>query len=275
MNAVRNINLSAEVRDALSGVTRGIERSAAFGLLGERIGALPADMTLPPATFPFQLGGGPTESAEFDEHGVSAEMRTEFASYCTRYAVLGMMASCEEYLQRLLLIARLAVLVVHQQGSVTGEGFKETREACRKEARQTSVDGLVPKILSAVRAESDTVVGLHWFRGVCSMSRCLTHRGGRIGPDDVGESQTLDVAWRKPVLELDSEPVVALPLQVQAGQLLSFGFTDEPHSWRVGEAISPTAEECQHIGLSLAIFCTELGNLLQRAMLPLFGVQPE
>jgi hypothetical protein len=65
-----------------------------------------------------------------------------------------------------------------------------------------------------------------------------------------------------------------LPVQVAEGQLLSVGVADERHSWRMGEAINLTAQECQHIGLSLILFCSELSTLLQRAMLPLFGVQP-
>jgi len=274
MSATQGLNLSAELRDALNDVTKGIERSAAFVLLGESIGALPPDVTLPPAGVVFRVGRLAMDKASSHEDALFAEMRAEFPTYCISYAILAMTSACEEYLQRVLLIATLAALATQQQREMTGEQFQQTRDICRNEARQTSVDGLVPKILSAVRAETETVIGLDWFRGVYSMRKCVAHRRGRIGPDDVDENRTLDVAWRKPVLEVDGRQVVALPLEVKAGQVVSVGFADEGHSWRLGETISLTAEECQHIGLSLIIFCTELANLVQKAMLPLFGVQP-
>jgi hypothetical protein len=172
------MNLSAEVRDALDNVTTAVERSAAFALLADRIGALPADVTLPPASVVVGLSCD-------DE--LIAEMRADFPQYCIRYAILAMTSACEEYLQRLLFIARLAALAAQRHGT-TGKEFYETRDACRRETRQTSVDGLVPKILSAVRAETEAVDGLDWFRGIYSIRKCLVHRGGRIGPDDVAES---------------------------------------------------------------------------------------
>ena len=51
MSAVHNVNLSAEIRGALNQAVKGIERSAMFALLGERVGALPPDVTLPVPDF--------------------------------------------------------------------------------------------------------------------------------------------------------------------------------------------------------------------------------
>jgi len=273
VSAVRDVNLTAEIRDALNNAQAGIERSAMFALLGERIGALPEDVTLPPGGTVFQLRRPGEQETPHGQDALFAEMREDFPTYCTRYAILAMTTCCEEYLQRLLLIARLAAAAV-QQRLTTGSQFHQIREAWRKEIRQTSVDGLVPKILFGVGKESATVTGLEWFRGAYSIKKCLTHRGGGVGPDDIGHDETLEVVWRRPVLEVNGQEVAALPLKVQEGQLLSVAFTDERHSWRLGEAVQLTAQECQHVGLSLILFCTEFGNLLQAALLDLFGVQP-
>lgn len=274
MSAVHDVNLTAEIRHALNDAQAGIEHSAMFALLGERIGALPEDVTLPAASTVFQLIQRGGQETPCSQDALFAEMREDFPTYCTRYAILAMTTCCEECLQRLLLTARLAVAAVQQRRLTTGKQFHQIREAWRKEIRRTSVDGLVPKILFAVGKGSATVTGLEWFRSAYSIKRCLTHRGGRVGPDDVGDDETLEVVWRKPVLEVNSQEVAALPFKVQEGQLLSVGFTDECRSWRLGEAVQLTAQECQHVGLSLILFCTEFGNLLQAALLDLFGVQP-
>jgi len=244
-----------------------------FAVLGERLGALPPDVTLPAGEVTMRLGPHLSGEVSPDQDALLAEMGPEFPTYCSRYAILAMITSCEEYLQRLLLIGRLAALAAQQQRLTTAEQFHEARESCRKEVRRTSVDGLVPEILSSVGKECETVVGLEWFRGVYSIKRCLTHRGGRIGPDDVDGQETLDVVWRRFVLEVDGDEVVRFPYKVKEGQLVPIGFTDESRSWRLGEAINLTAQECQHVGLSLSIFCKELADLLQRALLDLFGVQ--
>lgn len=274
MSAVHNVDLSAEIRGAFKQAVRGIERSAMFALLGERLGALPPDVKLPAAEVTVQLGRGPSGEVSPEQDALLAEMGPEFPTYCNRYAVLAMITSCEEYLQRLLLIARVAAVAAQQQRFTTTEQFHQTHESCRKEVRRTSVDGLVPAILSSVGKESETVVGLEWFRSVYSIKRCLTHRGGRIGPDDVGGQETLDVVWRRPVLKFDGDEVVSLPYETKKEGLVSVGFTDESRSWRLGEAINLTAQECQHVGFSLSIFCKELADLLQRALLDLFGVEP-
>lgn len=266
MGVRKKIDLSAEVRDAHTKVVAGLERSSLFALLGERLGKLPSELELPQGNIIMSFGGPRPVDGVPPRDLIWTEMKEEFAEYCARYAIIGMVTVCEMYLQRLLFIARLGQEASQHGGKLTGEAFYTIRSQCLKEIRNSSVDGLVTKILNMINCDTSAIAGLDWFRSVYSLRKCLLHRGGAIGQDDVDDKGLLTTVWRRPVLSVNGEDVSALPLIVKEGGTLEMRFNDEVRTWNVGERLQLTAQDCQDIGMSLAFFASQINNELNKGL---------
>ena len=266
MNVRRNIDLGAEVRDAHAQAVAGLERSSLFALLGECLGKLPPDLELPPGNITVRFGGPRPADGEPTPDVVWSEIKEEFAEYCIRYAIVGMITTCEVYLQRLLLIARLGQEANQHGGSLTGETFYTIRNRCLKEIRSLSVDGLAKKAVETVGRDTSAVTGSEWFRSVYGLRRCLLHRGGIVGQEYVDDKRLLTAVWRRPILSVDGEDISVLPFYVEKGGTLAIRFADEIRSWHVGERLQLTAQDCQNIGLSLAIFAGQIADELQKGL---------
>lgn len=118
MCARRSIDFGAEVRDVHARAVAGLEQSSLFALLGECLGKLPPDLKLPPSNIPMRFGGLKPLDGVPPRDLVRFEIRDEFAEYCARYAVVGMITTCEVYLQGLLFIARLGQEASQRSGSL-------------------------------------------------------------------------------------------------------------------------------------------------------------
>lgn len=266
MNVSRNIDLGTEVRDAHAKVVAGLERSSLFALLGECLGKLPPDLELPPVNIPVRFGGPRPVDGELPPDVVWSEMKEEFGGYCTRYAIVGTITTFEVYLQRLLLIARLGQEANQRGGSLTGETFDTIKNRCLKEVRRLSVDGLAKEAIETVGRDISAVTGLEWFRSVYGLRTCLVHRGGIVGQEDVDDKGLLTAVWRRPILSVDGEDISGLPFYVEKGGTLAIRFADEIRSWHVGERLQLIAQDCQNIGLSLAIFAGQIADGLQKGL---------
>lgn len=266
MGTRKHINLSAEVWDAHAKVIAGLERSSLFALLGERLGKLPPDLELPSGNTAVRFGGPKPIEGVPPTDLVWSEMKEEFAEYCARYAVVGMVTTCEVYLQRIFFIAKLGYEASQHGGSTTGETFYKIREQCLKEVRRSSVDGVVVKISKTINCDISAVTGLEWFRSVYGLRKCLLHRGGIVGQDDVGDDGLLTAAWRRLALSVDGKHISALPFYVEKGGTVAARFVDEVRSWHAGEKLQLTAQDCQDIGLSLALFAGQIVDELQKGL---------
>jgi len=264
---VQRINLTDEIKDANNALNGELQRAALFALTGERLGGLPADMELPSADVVLQTGrhriieeGGELVDTSW------AEMKGDFPKYCSRYAIVAMVTSCELHLRRLLFIASLGARA-QGRGDIKGEDFYSIREEVRRTVRRSSVDGLVSLILETAGSDA-TVPGVSWFRSIYDLRVCLVHRGGVVGSEDVNEEGELKAVWRRVALKVDGEEVTSLPFRRQGGgegQAHVF-FTDEERSWKVGEEVQLNAQDCQHIYLSLYAFCQDVGVELNRGL---------
>lgn len=271
MGTRKHINLSAEVRDAQAKVIAGLERSSLFALVGERLGKLPPDLELPSGNTTVRFGGPKPIEGVPPTDLVWSEMKEEFAEYCARYAVVGMITTCEVYLQRLLFIARLAQEVSKCSGNLTGETFHAIRNRCQKEARYSRPDKLATKALETVGCDISAVTGLHWFSSIYNLRICLLHRGGTIGQDDVDDNGILTAVWRRIALSVDGKDISAFPFRMEKGETLAAQFVDEVRTWRAGEKLRLTAQDCQDIGLSLAFFAGQIADELQKGLAAMLG----
>ena len=259
MDEARTLDVGAELRDAHSTLNSALGRLAAFAAIAERLGKVPKDIDLPAANIVMRYGSAPAKDDEAP--GEPEEVRDNFAAYCARFAAIGMVTACEEFLQRVLFIANLGRIAAGSGGGLTGAEFNETKEQTRKEVRNTSVDMLPMRILRVIEQHADPPDGIEWFRGVYGMRKCLLHRGGIVGTDDVGDGEALAATWRTPVIKIGGRAVTQLPVRADKGESLSVGFEDTVRNWRVGDAVTLTAEECQSIALTLGLFCGQVSDL--------------
>ena len=260
MNAERTLNVGAELRDAEARLGEALKRLAVFAAIAERLGKLPEGADLPSADIVMHFGGL-SHVAPNEQRRESKEVRENFAAYCARFAVVGMITACEEFLQRILFIVRLGEFAAKSGATLTGEQFIQTREKTRKEVRRLSVDGLPMQILAAIHRNSVPLPELDWFRGVYSIRKCLVHRNGVIGEDDVDEHGIASAKWRKAAMQIGDKEIAALPIPVQAGDVLSVQFVDSVRTWQLGDSVILTAQECQEVALTLSTFCSRMSLL--------------
>lgn len=148
----------------------------------------------------------------------------------------------------------------------TGEMFNTVRNLCLKEVRRLSVNSLATETLKAAGRNISAVTGLSWFTSVYDLRRCLVHRGGIVGQDDVDDTWLLTWVWGKLILSFDGKDVPALPFYAEKGGTLSIRFGDEVHKWHPGKKLRLSAEDCQNIGLSLSIFASQVADELQKGL---------
>jgi hypothetical protein len=266
MSAV--LNVTAELNDAQKTFNGVVERFAAFAAIADRLGNLGDDTELPSAAVVFRLGktDTPADATYGTEPG---EVRANFAEYCSRFAVVGMITASEEFLQRVLLIAKLTRRA-GEDARLTGEAFHALREETRKEVRRTSVDGLIPKIVETT-GWTEGVDGEDVFRILYSARRCLLHRGGTVGPDDLHGEESLRVRWRRPVLMANGSEIATLPFEAAEGTDISVAVREVDRDWELGGKIALSARDCQEIGLTLEMLASNIVVAVNKASAAMLG----
>ena len=156
------------------------------------------------------------------------------------------------------------------------QGFGEVKDKERlKEVRRSSVDGLARKAVETVGREISAVTGLEWFRSAYGLRRCLLHRGGIVGQEDVDDDGLLTAVWRRPILSVDGKHISALPFYIHKGGTLGVRLADEIRSWHVDDRLQLTAQNCQNIGVSLAIFAGQTADELRKGLATMLGPATE
>lgn len=263
------INVNAEINHANDELGRSLERSAMLAEIAYSLGKLPPDLILPDSNIVGLFRSG--SSGEFKQ--TWSNMKDMFSLYCTRYAIVGMITSCEIHLQRLYFIAKLAKAVNQSGGTIVGQEFLNIKKRCLKEVRHMAVDRIVETTFKTLGVQTPTLPLLDGFRSICNMRRCLLHRDGIIGQEDVGEEGKLTTIWRKPILIVDGEDIAGLPIRVDGGQVLGIRFSDETKEWHLGEKLEIDVEGSQHIAFTLMLFAKELSGELINEIATICGAK--
>lgn len=259
-------NVDAELQSALTVLQASLERAAVFASLGDQAHqGLAATVDLPPPRVVAMFGSPQTQARAL---GAASE---EFAADCARYAVLAMIAACEVYLGYLVFVLRLADRCTSR--GVTIAEVNDLRADVGQELRNTAVDRLIAIVTEGQSVSSDVEDQIRWFRACYAMRKCLVHRGGRVGREDVGPTGTLDVTWRTVSLHLNGEPVSELPLLAKGGGRIEATFEDTARSWARGEAIVLSAQDCNDIALSLAFFAHGVAGVLHARLVDLINAR--
>jgi hypothetical protein len=131
---------------------------------------------------------------------------------------------------------------------------------CQKRLKRSSPRQLVKDVLAGLHQSWEDLAGLTWFDSLYRLRNCLVHRKGEVGVEDVvGEGQ-LSIIWRKISLKIDEDVVTSLPYSVEKGQELTPHFEDVVRTWRVGDVIEITPNDCQEMAISLGLFCGQVSE---------------
>jgi hypothetical protein len=235
-----------------------LERFAAFAAIGDRFTKLPDEIELPDVGAVMRFGQRTSDPGVTGLSSELSDVRQNFAAYCGRYSVIGMITASELYLHRLLFLVRLGELAARSSGDLLGEQFNETRESIRKEIRRSSVDSLPATMLAAVKEPESKIAQMPYFRGIYAARRCLLHRGGLVGQDDVDVSGKLSVSWQRVAISAGDTVIDALPYKVTGDTLMSFEIIECSRTWAIGQALSLTVQDCQDIAMTLSLFASSL-----------------
>lgn len=251
-------NLTDELNLLHSQVVQSLEEAAAFSTLSNQFSRLPEDSPLPEPEVVVRFG-------RVEE--VANRVRKGYSGLGAAFAVVSMISGFQAYLTRLLLIRRSAEKAGQRRG-LRGEEFNRLRTRVEGESR-TSPKGVIGKL---VKSPSENLrVGGEWLDGIYRVRICLAHRDGLVDPGDVNEDGVLAVKWRKPEIHVAEKLVHRLPHQGQAGDQVTVRFADQERTWRAGERIEVTPQDCQHMAFSLAFLAGWLKEELHTEIQQLLG----
>lgn len=195
--------------------------------------------------------------------------KDQFCVEMCRYALLIMLAHWERYLAELNTLRRVALAVTDRRGLMKGEEFLAIMATAQTDARHRSLDGQLQDLERSL--DENIAAGTRWFRGLCAVRRCFTHRAGIVSEEDTDLIE--GIAWRRMVLLRDGEPIPDAERnpKFDAGQTLGLQFEDRSKSWVKGSHVVFTGLEIQEIAFTLWAFAGMLHDSLHAEFVQLIG----
>lgn len=258
MGEERTMNLTEMINESYHRIIGASEYAALLARHADALdGTLPDD---PPTRFLFALSSENPDIPRLAREQLPAEI--------CRYALLFMMAHWERYLFELNALRRIAHRA-NEPGRITGEDFQRIVAESRSVARHRSLDGQLAD-LEQLHDES-VAAGTRWFRGLCAVRRCITHRAAIVEPED--QDLLEGIAWRRLVLLRDDEPIPddERSPKVDAGQTVGYQFDDRVKRWAIGDRVVFDPLEMQEIAFTLVAFAGILHDALHSEFVELLG----
>jgi hypothetical protein len=142
-----------------------IREAFAFATLADRFGRLADDVELPPADMVIQLGGPHVELA-----------RGNFGTRGVAYAVVTMLAACEQYLPRLWLAAQVGIKVLSRpKRTLPATRFFRLRGRAESMSRPCNVNGMVAELIAVLGATEADLPSAAWLRDIYAVRNSLAH----------------------------------------------------------------------------------------------------
>jgi hypothetical protein len=255
----RTVDINLEMREAVAEAESAIYEAWAFATLSFRFSQLPESLELPPPGVVIRIEGTRVDLA-----------RQRFGTRAAGYAVVTMLAACEQYLIRLLLIVRLAQKFASRPDRrLTARRFLALRLRVMGQGRSMNVNRLTDEILELIGTRDTDLSSKDWLRDTYTVRNCLVHKGG-IVDEASAPAGVLAVRWRRMVLEVEGRIIETLPFDVDEGGVVSMRFVDAERQWRAGEPIELAEQDCSDVALSLVAFVEEIGNLADARLAALF-----
>jgi hypothetical protein len=221
--------------------------------VAERLATLPGSLDIPESQMSFRFAAGLNrEGAAPVDDVITQEVSKRFTAYSSRYAVAAMITSLELFVLRLYWVA-LAYERATQQGDRIGvEQIYQFGDEARKKARYTSLVGLIRIVckqfeIPPENENFDAVASIYAARN------CLTHRLGVVGPEDVRDG-ALELKFRVVRMSVDGKLQETIRgTRVNAGSFMELSFQLDQRTFRIGDSVDLTPQDCQSIALTIAL----------------------
>jgi len=221
-------------------------RAAGFALLGNRIQKVLPALDLPP----------PDVVVHFQAERLKHEA-ARFENWCIQYSLVSMISACERYLRD---VSVLVCLVMEQSGSGGRIQRAAVTRICNEAEKDTSgLWKLLTNLFAALGRPETVIEGRGRFTSLDKIRNCIIHRRGVVGDLDVGKNGMLEAAWRKTTMtDPDGQIVTSLPFKAEKGGEFSVTVTEQKRSWKKGEQIALSVQDCQDMAFTLAEFCSQV-----------------
>lgn len=250
------IDVGATIRQLYRSAAFDIESAAMFAVNGDRLARLPKDVALPDYSEPTaQVRHAPSGESMGDTW---PEVRESFADYCTRYAVIAMVTTCEILLGRLLYVKELTIRAGKM--GVSGENAIALRQETEQEVRYLSPERVIRRTFEGL--ETPALRFIDDFRSIYALRRCLVHRSGIVSEQDVDKNGVLAGNWRHLAITVEGKEVASLPTMVPPNHTLGMPVRAVQKEWRVGERLGIDAQSSNDIAFSLMTFCGDVADIL-------------
>lgn len=250
------VDLAAEVQARYAGLAGDLLRCAEFADLGERFGQVPAEFPLPDRGTFVRFGAAGE---------LAVEIRSDFAAYCGRFAMLAMLTSVEAHLGDLLRLRRFVEIFV-KEGGLDGQKRTAVYDQVAHECRRANAVSLVALVIGAfLSAETKLFVG--HLSTLVRARNCLAHRGGTVRREDLRDTETeLVVTWRHPfVFGADGQP--GFPgMKVVGGQQIEVRIVEARKAFALGSPVLISPAEGQQIAIFLSDGCRQICNEVHAAL---------
>jgi len=275
--AEHRLNLSDAVSAHVATLVTDLSEAAAFGRIGTQVAALPPEAELPPTDILIQFMGTepPGGEAIFDPSARN-RVTSEYANYSTRYSHVAMIAALEEFLRNLLFILRLGEAACKNGGKIDRGRYDQIRVEVRKKAREESVQGLLRIICNRVYSDSEgwPLTNKPHLARLLSLNRlrhCLIHRRGRVETWDVDKNDSTQIELIQVRMFCDDQEVTSWPFPFNAGQMISIRRLESAKTWKLGESVELSAQDCQDIAITLSLDVQCLATDAQKVLAEWFG----
>lgn len=234
--------------------------------VAERLAMLHGSLDIPESQMSFRFATGLNREglAPVDD-AITHEVSERFTAYSSRYAVAAMITSLELFVLRLHWIA-LAYERATQQGDRIGvDQIYQLGDEARKKARHTSLVELIRIVCKQFEIPSENE-NFDAVASIYAARNCLTHRLGVVGPEDVRDG-ALELKFRVVRMSVDGKPQETIRgTRVDAGSLMELSFQLERRTFRIGESVDLTPQDCQSVALTIALMGQWLLSAIGKAI---------
>jgi hypothetical protein len=256
------IDVAGELETMYSMLVSDLLRGAEFAELGARFASIPTDQALPKATHGALKYGAPDKEA-------AEEVRSDFAAYCGRFALLAMITSVEAHMANMLLLRRL-VETIAREGACSGARVREIRKTVAKECKKTNAAGLIRLVVGGV-GSTDVQTFVDHFEMLIRARNCLAHRGGRVRREDLREGESaLTVRWRHLALVANGQPI-RLGEVVTGPAAIGSQMTEETRTFPLDNPVLFSAGDCQGLAMFFQFGAFAVCQRLEEDFVKLLG----
>lgn len=248
------VNLSNEVEEIYASAIFNMEAAAGFASLANQIAKVLPSTKLPHADIVIGFADGKQHPSP-----------TLFESSCTDHSLVTMLGVCEQYLRHLTFLVNLGVEQSRSDGPIQGDVVGRILDGSMRDT--SALWTVFESLLKALGRTRHTIKSREWFASLDRVRNCLVHRAGLVGDLDVNNRGVLEASWRKTsMIDPEGHVVTALPFKTETGGEFRFEITEQTRSWKKGERIKLSVQDCHDMAYTLGEFCGDVKDEVSQGL---------